>query len=70
MFGLFVCGLNTPVTRCTAPADDLIAEAGHRSHVHTNALVGHYDLKVLWEDYGMAGRVTVSGISSFVGKLS
>jgi hypothetical protein len=55
--------LNQSIFRCTAPADDLDStEAGRRSHVHTDALLNTYSLKILWEDYGIVGNVVVSAI--------
>ena len=45
--------------RCTAPADNLDADAGHRSHVHTDALLAQYNLRILWDDYGTVGNIIV-----------
>jgi hypothetical protein len=45
-----------------APADNLDAEAGRRSHVHTMALLEQYRLKILWDDYGIVGDIIVSCI--------
>jgi hypothetical protein len=43
--------------RCTAPADDLDAEAGRRSHAHTSALIEQYSSRILWDDYGVVGHM-------------
>ena len=53
-------------SRCTAPADDLDAQSGRRSHTHTDALLEQYSLKILWNDYGIVGEVIVSGNLLFV----
>ena len=56
----------THVIRCTAPADNIdAAGAVRRSHSHTGALLEQYGLKMLWEDYGIVGQVTVSVIPLF-----
>jgi hypothetical protein len=54
------------VGRCTAPADNLDAESGRRSHIHTDALIEQYSHRMLWEDYGIVGEVIVSHILLFV----
>jgi hypothetical protein len=46
--------------RGTAAANNLDEHCGRRSHEHTNALLEQYDLKMLWEDYGIVGDVIVS----------
>ncbi|KAI0244925.1 hypothetical protein BJV78DRAFT_1277591 [Lactifluus subvellereus] len=55
---LLACIVQGWCPKCTAPADDLDStEAGRRSHVHTDALLNTYSLKILWEDYGIIGNV-------------
>lgn len=53
--------------RCTALPDDLDGKAGPRSHQHTEALLAEYDLKMLWNDYGIVGDLVVSLSAVFVG---
>lgn len=49
------------VFRCTAHVDDLDGgEAGRRSHEHTDTLLEAFNLKVLWDDYGIVGDIVVS----------
>lgn len=43
--------------KCTAPTWDLDANAGRRSHTHTDVLVDQFSLRVLWEDYGIVGDI-------------
>jgi hypothetical protein len=68
--GIYFCSIiiyhSTETTRCTAPADNLDAESGRRSHAHTDALLEQYSLKILWDDYGIVGDIIVSGILLFV----
>ena len=67
MFLCFCCRhqFNRTSTRCTAPADDIDAEAGRRSHAHTSALIEQYSPRILWDDYGVVGD-TVSVQSSSI----
>ncbi|KAI0246259.1 hypothetical protein BJV78DRAFT_1277264 [Lactifluus subvellereus] len=55
---LLACIVQGWCPKCTAPADHLdSAEAGRHSHLHTDALLSVYSLKILWEDYGIVGDV-------------
>jgi hypothetical protein len=60
MFSIHVHRLIETIARCTAPADNLDAESGRRSHTHTDALLEQYGLRMLWNDYGVVGEVIVS----------
>ncbi len=47
--------------RCTAYPDDLDGDiTGRRSHEHTCALLDAFDLKTLWDEYGVVGDLVVS----------
>ena len=56
---VFHIGANLFDLRCTARAHDLDGEAGLQSQEHMEALVNLFDLKMLWEDYGIVGDVIV-----------
>ena len=49
-------------SRCTARPNDLdeFGEGpGRRSHEHTYLLQKHFDLKMLWDEYGIVGNIMV-----------
>ncbi|KAI8974265.1 hypothetical protein BD414DRAFT_468489 [Trametes punicea] len=55
---LLSCVVQGWCPRCTAPATDLdTGQALRRSHKHTEALANAFDLKTLWEDYGIVGDI-------------
>ncbi|KAH9965583.1 hypothetical protein BJV74DRAFT_869979 [Russula compacta] len=54
---LLACIVQGWCPKCTAPADNLDAESGRRSHAHTDALLEQYSLKILWDDYGIVGDI-------------
>jgi Plavaka transposase len=62
LFSIIIRCLIEFTARCTALADNLDAEAGQCSHIHTNALLEQYNLKILWDDYGIVGDIIISGI--------
>lgn len=51
--------------RCTAPFNDLDSGCGRRSHELTRTLLDAFDLKTLWEDYGVIGDIVVRSHSMF-----
>lgn len=44
---------------CSCTSKDLTAAGGRRSREHTEALVSHFELGVLWEEYGLVGDLVV-----------
>jgi hypothetical protein len=40
--------------------EDLDGQAGHRSHEHTDVLLGACSLDELWNNYGIVGDLIVS----------
>lgn len=59
--------LDSPTCRCTAPSDDLDADAlqyhhGLRSHDHTDKLSEAFSLRELWDDFGIVGDLIVSHV--------
>ncbi|CDO78171.1 hypothetical protein BN946_scf184918.g2 [Trametes cinnabarina] len=53
---LLACTVQGWCPRCTAPPDDLdTGEAPRRSKEHTEALLELFDMRKLWEDYGVVG---------------
>lgn len=52
--------------RCAALPHNLDGQVGRHSHVHTEALLAKYDLKTLWNDYGVVGDLLVRHILSFI----
>ncbi|KAH9960987.1 hypothetical protein BJV74DRAFT_871953 [Russula compacta] len=54
---LLACIVQGWCPKCTAPANNLDAESGRRSHAHTDALLEQYSLKILWDDYGIVGNI-------------
>jgi hypothetical protein len=65
-FSVCVYYLIETIVRCRAPAVDLDAESGRRSHIHTDALLGQYSLKKLWNKFGVVGQVIVRSIPPFI----
>lgn len=47
------------ISRCTAKPENLDGHAGPRSQEHSEALLDEFNLKMLWEDYGIVGDVIV-----------
>ena len=44
---------------CSCTTNDLSVAGGRRSCEHTEALISHLELGVLWEEYGLVGDVVV-----------
>ncbi|GBE89318.1 predicted protein [Sparassis crispa] len=52
---LLACVVQEWCPRCTSHSENLDADAPRRSHTHTSALLDVFDLKTLWDDYGVVG---------------
>lgn len=57
---LLACIVQGWCPKCTANKDDLDGVRGRRTHEWTQAAMGAFDDKTLWDDYGIVSGVMVS----------
>ena len=63
---LLCCIVQGWCPKCTAKNDDLDGTRGRRTHALTEAAMGIFDKKALWNDYGIVSGIMVSCATSII----